>query len=58
VFILAKVLEAIGCVDVLFALYIGMTQPQGMGREFQITGIGILVFVLGYLIERFSGEQS
>jgi hypothetical protein len=58
VFILAKVLEAIGCVDVLFALYIGMTQPHGMGREFQITGIGILVFVLGYLIERFSGEQS
>ncbi|HSR57139.1 MAG TPA: hypothetical protein VLL57_03070 [Candidatus Binataceae bacterium] len=57
-FILAKVLEAIGCVDVLFALYIGMTQPHGMGREFQITGIGILVFVLGYLIERFSGEQS
>ena len=57
-FILAKVLEAIGCVDVLFALYIGMTQPHGMGREFQITGIGILVFVLGYLIEHFSGEQS
>ncbi len=57
-FILAKVLEAIGCVDVLFALYIGMTQPHGMGREFQITGVGILVFVLGYLIERFSGEQS
>lgn len=57
-FILAKVLEAIGCVDVLFALYIGMTQPHGMGREFQITGVGILVFVLGYLIERFTGEQS
>ena len=57
-FILAKVLEAIGCVDVLFALYFGMTQPNGMGREFQITGVGILVFALGYVIERFFGEQS
>ncbi len=57
-FILAKVLEAIGCVDVLFGLYIGMTQPHGMGREFQITGIGILVFAVGYLIERFFGEQA
>jgi len=57
-FYLAKVLEAIGCVDVLFGLYIGMTQPNGMGREFQITGIGILVFAVGYAIERFSGEQS
>ena len=57
-FFLAKVLEAVGCVDVLFALYVGMTQPHGMGREFQITGIGILVFVVGYAIERFSGESS
>jgi len=39
VFFLAKVLEAIGCVDVLFALYVGVTEPRGMGREFEITGI-------------------
>lgn len=57
-FFLAKVLEAIGCVDVLFGLYVGMTQPQGMGKEFEITGVGILVFALGYVIERFSGERS
>ena len=57
-FFLAKVLEAIGCVDVLFGLYVGMTQPHGMGREFEIAGVGILVFALGYVIERFSGERS
>ncbi len=57
-FFLAKVLEAIGCVDVLFGLYVGMTQAQGMGKEFEIAGVGILVFALGYVIERFSGEQS
>ena len=55
---LAKVLEAVGCVDVLFALYVGITQPHGMGREFEITGVGILVFAIGYTIEYFSGEQS
>ena len=55
---LAKVLEAVGCVDVLFALYIGITQPHGMGREFEITGVGILVFAIGYTIEFFSGEQQ
>jgi hypothetical protein len=58
VFILAKALEAIGCVDVLFGLYIGITQEHGMGREFEITGIGILVFTIGYAIERFFGEES
>lgn len=54
-FLLAKVLEALGCADVGFALYVGMTQPNGMGREFQLAGIGILVFVLGYAAERWSG---
>ncbi len=57
-FFLAKVLEAIGCVDVLFGLYVGMTQAHGMGKEFEIAGVGILVFALGYVIERFSGERS
>ena len=56
-FFLAKVLEAIGCVDVLFALYVGVADPHGMGREFEITGIGILVFVAGVAIERYFGEQ-
>ena len=56
-FFLAKVLEAIGCVDVLFGLYVGITDVHGMGREFEITGVGILVFMLGVAIERYFGEQ-
>ena len=56
-FFLAKVFEAIGCVDVLFALYVGVTEPHGMGREFEITGVGILVFMVGVAIERYFGEQ-
>jgi hypothetical protein len=57
VFFLAKTLEAIGCVDVLFGLYAGVSEPHGMGREFEITGVGILVFVVGMAIERYFGEQ-
>ena len=49
-FILAKVLQALGLADVGFALYVGM-QPHGMGHEYEFTGIGILVFLAGYIIE-------
>jgi hypothetical protein len=58
VFFLGKVLEALGCVDVLFGLYVGMTDPHGMAQEFKITAIGILVFAIGYFAEWFSGEKS
>jgi hypothetical protein len=51
VFILAKVLQALGCADVAFALYVGIAQPHGMGNEYKLTGIGILVFLVGYIIE-------
>ena len=50
-FILAKVLQALGLADVGFALYTGITQTHGMGNEYKFTGIGILVFLAGYIIE-------
>jgi hypothetical protein len=57
VFILAKVLQALGLADVGFALYIGM-QPHGMGNEYKFTGIGILVFLVGYIIEGYWGKRT
>ncbi len=53
-FILAKVLQALGLADVGFALYVGITQPHGMGTEYKFTAIGILVFLAGYIIEVLS----
>ena len=50
-FILAKVLQALGLADVGFALFVGIAQPHGMGHEYEFTGIGILVFLAGYIIE-------
>jgi hypothetical protein len=58
VYILGKVLEALGCADVGFALYVGITQPRGMGIEFEMTGVGIAVFLLGLLAERYAGSGS
>jgi len=58
VYLLGKVLEALGCADVGFALFVGITQPHGMGNEYKLTGIGILVFLVGYIAESFSGADS
>jgi hypothetical protein len=58
VFILGKVLQALGCADVGFALWVGITQPHGMGSEFEIAAIGIGVFVLGYIAETYSRSGS
>ena len=57
-FILAKVLQALGLADVGFALYVGITKPTGMGIEYKFTGIGILVFLVGYILEGYFGKSN
>lgn len=57
-FIFAKVLQALGLADVGFALYVGITQAHGMGNEYKFTGIGILVFLAGYIIESVWGARG
>ena len=57
-FILGKVLQALGCADVGFALFIGITKPHGMGIEFEMTAVGIGVFLLGYIAEVYSRPGS
>jgi len=54
VFFLGKLLEALGCADVGFALWVGVTQPQGMAKEFELAMIGVVVFALGLLAERWA----
>jgi len=53
VFLLAKVLEALGCADVGFALYVGISK-NAMAQEFEIALVGILVFTVGYALESWS----
>ena len=53
-FFLGKILEALGVADVGFALWIGISDPHGMGKEFELAMIGVLVFALGLLAERWA----
>jgi hypothetical protein len=55
VFLLAKILELLGCADVGFALYVGIRHEKAMAEEFQIAFVGILVFAVGYLLEIWYG---
>ncbi len=57
-YVFGKVLEALGCADVGFALFVGLTQPHGMGNEYKLAGVGILVFLVGYVVESFSEGGS
>ncbi len=57
-FYLGKLLEAVGCADVGFALWYGITQPHSMTTEFELAGVGILVFLIGYVADHSSRAGS
>lgn len=57
-FLLAKVVQAIGVADVGYALFVGLTEPNSMGRELMLLGIGLGVFSVGRLIERGATTQG
>jgi hypothetical protein len=50
-FYLAKLLQALGCADVGYALLVGVTEEHGMGKELLLLGIGVAVFSLGRYLE-------
>ena len=51
-FYLAKLVQAFGLADVGYALVVGMTEANSMGRELKLMLIGLAVFGLGYLMEQ------
>lgn len=50
-FYLAKFLQALGCADVGYALFVGITEERGMGKELLLLGIGVLIFTFGRYLE-------
>ncbi len=50
-FYLAKLLQAFGFADVGYALLVGVTDAHGMGKEFLLLSIGVVVFSLGRYLE-------
>jgi len=51
-FYLAKVIEALGVVQVTYGLFVGMTQPNALRLEMKMMIVGAIVFYFGRLLER------
>ena len=56
-FFLAKVVQAIAVADVGYALYVGLTEEQAMGRELYLMMFGLALFYLGRLMERWTSAH-
>ncbi|HYD50309.1 MAG TPA: hypothetical protein VEB21_18270 [Terriglobales bacterium] len=51
-FYLGKLIQAIGLVQVTYALVIGLREPDALGQELMMMTLGAGVFYLGRLLER------
>ena len=51
-FVLAKVIQALGVADVGYALFVGLTEEDAMGRELYLMLLGFAIFTLGRYVER------
>ena len=57
-FFLAKVIQALGVADVVYALYVGVTEEHSMGRELYLMLLGFAIFTVGRLLERRASPQG
>lgn len=48
---LAKALQAIGLIEVLFGIYFGFSQ-NNLSAEFKIAILGVVIFGIGWFIEK------
>lgn len=55
---LAKVVQALGVADVAYALYVGLTEANAMGRELYLMMFGFGIFSIGRFIERRASRQG
>jgi hypothetical protein len=52
----AKIIQAIGLFEVMYGLIIGL-KDDNLGLEFRYAGIGLLIFGIGWLIEKKLGGK-
>ena len=53
---LGKALEMLGMTSLMVALFIGATDEQGMAKEYLFLGIGIVMFLVGRVLEKQFGR--
>jgi len=51
-FYLAKLIQAVGIGDVGYALFVGLTEENAMGREITLMALGFGIFTFGRFLER------
>lgn len=52
---LGRGLQVLGMGNLVVALFIGLTEEQGMGPEMVLLGIGVVLFMVGHLLQGRSG---
>lgn len=52
---LGRGLQVLGMANLVVAFFIGITEEHGMGPELVLLGIGALLFMLGWMLERRGG---
>jgi hypothetical protein len=57
-FLLAKIIQALGVADVGYALFVGITEEHSMGRELFLMMLGFAVFSLGRYVERWAAPRG
>jgi formate hydrogenlyase subunit 3/multisubunit Na+/H+ antiporter MnhD subunit len=57
-FYLGKALEMLGMTSLMVALFVGISDEHGMAKEYLFLGIGIVVFLLGRILEKQGGRPS
>jgi uncharacterized membrane protein len=57
VFIFAKSLEAAAMAVVALALYVGFSE-ESMTKELTMLGVGVILFIVGRVLERASSKNG
>jgi hypothetical protein len=51
-------IQALGLADVGYALFVGVSQENGMGRELILMTLGFAIFMFGRFLERRASPQG
>lgn len=49
---LGRALEMLGMTSLMVALVVGVTDEQGMAKEYLLLGVGIILFLIGRFLEK------
>jgi len=52
---LGRGLQVLGMANLVVGLFVGLTEENGMGSEMLLLGIGVVLFMVGWLLQRRAG---